>query len=290
MAPNSTAPDGSGQVPGHALRKGELPPLRLASVSREQPVDPGRGRGVYERAVAALVLAERVEERAVLAEPVLLVVVLGAPEPAGGADVGDDAFAERVAGLPRQLRPLLAVREDEAGVLARVALRARVVAAPEDVEQLLVRDDARVEVDLDRFGVVAEVLVGRGVGRAAGIADARADDAGDAPEPGVGSPESAEGEGRGLQRGGGGGRRDELGFRHGVVGAGGQEDQREREAHGLQLRRKRRGEVSGLLPHPDRRDPVRGSRFRLDQSATSTLPSVVARTILLSPSTTRARR
>ena len=37
------------------------------------------------------------------------------------------------------------------------------VAAPEDVQQLLVGDDRRVEIDLDGLGVVAEVVVG-GVG------------------------------------------------------------------------------------------------------------------------------
>ena len=76
------------------------------------------------------------------------------------------------------------------------------MAFPEEVEELVVADDGRVEVDLERLGVVAEVVV-RGIRMgAARVADAGAVDAGDGPEPGVGGPESADGERGGLESGG----------------------------------------------------------------------------------------
>jgi hypothetical protein len=66
---------------------------------------------------------------------------------------------------------------------------------------LLIGDLGGVEFHLDRLRMVADVLV-VGVHRlAAGIADARADDPGDAPEPGVRAPESAQGEGGNFRTG-----------------------------------------------------------------------------------------
>lgn len=76
------------------------------------------------------------------------------------------------------------------------------MAAPEDVQQVLVGDDRRVKIDLDGLGVVAEVAVG-GVGlRAARVPYPGADDAVDNPELGIRSPESAQAEGGGLGAGG----------------------------------------------------------------------------------------
>jgi len=69
------------------------------------------------------------------------------------------------------------------------------VARPERGEQLVVRHDARVEVELERFAVIAQVVIGRIDEIATGVADARADDSAVTPEPGVGSPESTEREG-----------------------------------------------------------------------------------------------
>ena len=72
---------------------------------------------------------------------------------------------------------------------------------PDLVEQLLVADDSRIEVELERFGVIGEIVIGRIDGRAAGVADARADDSWMTPEPGVWRPESAKTERGGLDIG-----------------------------------------------------------------------------------------
>jgi hypothetical protein len=69
------------------------------------------------------------------------------------------------------------------------------VARRERGEELVVRHDARVEVELERFAVIAQVVIRRIDAGAAGIADARADDSAVTPEPGVGRPESTEREG-----------------------------------------------------------------------------------------------
>ena len=106
---------------------------------------------------------------------VLLVVILGLVEAAGGRDLGDDRAAEAAFVLQRLLRCLgggLLLRrleEDRAAVLladvgALAIQRRRVVVLPEDGEQRVVADDGRVVLDLDDFGVagvpIADVLVG----------------------------------------------------------------------------------------------------------------------------------
>lgn len=88
------------------------------------------------------------------------------------------------------------------------------VAAPEDVQQLLVGDDSRVKINLDGLGVVAEVVVGGVAPGAACVSYPGADDAVDSPELGIRSPESAQAEGSGLRLGGNCGiQRGDLNFR-----------------------------------------------------------------------------
>ena len=72
---------------------------------------------------------------------------------------------------------------------------------PEDLQQLLETDDLRVVVDLNALAVVAEAVVGRIRLGAAGIADAGADNSGQAPKLGVRAPESAHREGGGTELG-----------------------------------------------------------------------------------------
>jgi hypothetical protein len=67
------------------------------------------------------------------------------------------------------------------------------VGGPEYVQQLLIRDLGGIEIELKRLGMIAEVVVSRVLGAAAGVTDARADDAGQTPELRVGVPESTQG-------------------------------------------------------------------------------------------------
>ena len=67
------------------------------------------------------------------------------------------------------------------------------------LEQHIVGDDRRVEIDLEAFGVVLDVAI-RGVAPApAGIADTRPPDTFDDAELGVRRPESTNGERRGFE-------------------------------------------------------------------------------------------
>src|SRR3954452_5563093 len=138
---------------------------------------------------------------------VLLVVVLGRPEPPGGHDLGDDLALEAALVLVtrRGRCPLLlaVVREDRRPVLAAdvpalTVARRRVVTVPERREQLVVGDERRVVLHLHRLRLTgspaADLLVGRVVDFAAGIADGRAQNAGDRAERGLDPPETAGGE------------------------------------------------------------------------------------------------
>jgi hypothetical protein len=134
---------------------------------------------------------------------VLLVVLLGEPEAPQWLDARRDlspgARLEAVAGLEGGQKLLLTVRENQRGVLGGVRRSRGVVRQPEGVEKVVIADDLRVEVDLERLGVVAEAVVGGGIERAAGIADPRAPDTFDEPEPGIRSPESTRGKGGRLK-------------------------------------------------------------------------------------------
>jgi len=130
-------------------------------------------------------------------------VVLGAPELSVGYDLGGEISTALVLAAllarRRDLLLMLIVVEDDRPVLSGYgAVDGRVV-GPEDVQQFLIADGARVVVDLDRLTVAAEVVVGGVALRPARVADACANDAGETPEPGVRTPESPHGEGRRLR-------------------------------------------------------------------------------------------
>src|SRR5919197_4190908 len=107
-----------------------------------------------------------VADRTALLLEVLLVVVLGLVEGGRGDDLGRDALREPRLHLglrgERLLLLLRRVEEDRGAVLA-ADVRALavplsgVVRAPEEVEQLLVGDDRRIELDLHRLGVAGGV-------------------------------------------------------------------------------------------------------------------------------------
>jgi hypothetical protein len=72
------------------------------------------------------------------------------------------------------------------------------MAVPEPVQQFLVGDDGRVEIDLDGLGVIAEAVVSGGWLGAACVSYPGANYAVDDPELGIRTPKSAQGKGCGL--------------------------------------------------------------------------------------------
>ena len=137
---------------------------------------------------------------------VFLMVLFGQGEVAGREDFGGDRVLQPgrhlVPGLQGQGFLPLTVIKNHGPVLPGPGRLAGMVAAPEDVQQMLVGDDRRVKIDLDGLGVVAEAVVG-GVGLGpACVAYPGADNAVDSPELGIRTPESAQAEGSGLRVGG----------------------------------------------------------------------------------------
>src|ERR1043165_7529868 len=164
--------------------------------------DRTRDAGAAQAAVAARVLAE-----------VLLVIVLGVVVRRRLADLGGNRapallLQSLLVSLLRILRGLELLRA--VGVDGRAVLRARivtlahalrrVVAFPEHLEELLVRDLLRVQDDMDDFGMVGEpaanFLVGWILRLPAGVADRRRVHAGQLPEEALRAPEAAQAEDR----------------------------------------------------------------------------------------------
>lgn len=69
---------------------------------------------------------------------------------------------------------------------------------PEKLEELRVGYKFRIVVNLQRFSMIAEIMVGGIWLFPARIAYSGSDNSRDTPEPGVGSPESAQGKSGGL--------------------------------------------------------------------------------------------
>ncbi len=115
---------------------------------------------------------------------------------------GKDSSSERLLHLAEaslRREALLLVRsEDSRAVLRRPRPGGRIVAGPENIQQLRVGYYLRVEIDLKSLRMIADILIGRIRRCSPRIADARAEDAFKKPEPGIRPPESAKGERRGL--------------------------------------------------------------------------------------------
>ena len=102
--------------------------------------------------------------------------------------------------LDRQVFLPVVMEKDRGHVLPPPGPLPRVMAFPEDIEQFPVGDHGRIEVHLDRLDVVPEIVVFGVLRRPSRVADTGAENAGETPEPGVRTPESAQGEGRRLRR------------------------------------------------------------------------------------------
>ncbi len=69
------------------------------------------------------------------------------------------------------------------------------MAIPERVQQFFIRDPSWIEVNLNRFSVIAQIVISGVLFRSPCIPDTGANDTSDTPEPGVRSPESAKSKG-----------------------------------------------------------------------------------------------
>jgi hypothetical protein len=146
-------------------------------------------------------------ENTFVSEVILLVVVLGVPEAlerldARGKSPTAHPSREPRSAIARDLELGIIVREDQRCVLRLMCDPRRVMCRQREIDQLRVGDDRGIEVDLEALGLVAQITIG-GIGMvAAGVADTRAPDSLDEPEPGIRSPESTDAKGGGRKRGG----------------------------------------------------------------------------------------
>ena len=131
---------------------------------------------------------------------------LGQVEPGGRHDLRVDLPVSpgglAIPRLERQVFLFVVAGKDHGHVLPPPRTLQRVMARPEDVEQIPVGDHGRIEVHLDRLDVVPEVVIRGVLRRPSRVPDAGAEDAGETPEPGVRTPESAQAEGRCLRHSG----------------------------------------------------------------------------------------
>src|SRR4051794_40159035 len=127
---------------------------------------------------------------------------LGLPERPGRLDLGDDLAGPQLGGVDVRDRlacdPLLlgvevVDRRAVAGadVVALAIPGRRVVDLEEELEDVAVGDLLGVEDDLDSFGMRAVVAIGRVGNVAAGVSDARRDDAGTLAQQVLHPPEAA---------------------------------------------------------------------------------------------------
>ena len=82
--------------------------------------------------------------------------------------------------------------EDDRLVLVRIRYSRGAMTVPEYIQKVMIRYHRRVVFDFNRFTVITETVICGIFFVTARIADARADDTLETPEPGVGTPESAQ--------------------------------------------------------------------------------------------------
>lgn len=141
-------------------------------------------------------------ELRVILQPVLLMVVFGQVEAAGGDDLSVDlpvAFQLGVPGLLGQATLRRVLVEDDGFVLCAGATTAGVMAFPEDLKQVLEGNGQGVEVYLEALRVITKVMVCGCRRPPSGVADTGPLNAWEAPELGVRAPESAEGQRGGFE-------------------------------------------------------------------------------------------
>ena len=195
------------EVPGFPR---ETPERRFATIipgvskSREETVHTGSCRGINKGSLFREDFPERFHQDRIATQPVFLVVVLSPRESRVEMDFSDqrkiNCGGKLLSAFPRF--PFLGrgMDEDERSVLAGPGGPCRIMGFPKNFQEAAVRYDCRVKIDLDRLGMVAQVMVGWIRVGASRVADTRAEYPIEAPEPGVRAPESAKGKGRGLKK------------------------------------------------------------------------------------------
>jgi len=160
---------------------------------------------VYQVAEIRIDAFEGLHEFTRLLQIVFLMIILGGVELLVGPNIHEGlllrTLLDALFGLLCLPFLLVAVVENNVGILAISCLPSGLDAGPEDFEQTLVGNHQRVELYLSGLGMAIKIVVGRAAGTPAGVAYLRRGYSAFTPEPGVGTPESAHGKSGGLQLG-----------------------------------------------------------------------------------------
>lgn len=166
-------------------------------------VDARRRSGIHQVALVRVDAVERLEQIGVVLEYIFLVVLLGPGKRTQGQHLGADRAADLspqiLAGCQRRFLLLFVVEKDRVPILERPDIsRGGIVAVPENGQKVAIGDATGVVIDLNRLGVIPDILISGTDRPPAGVADAGPDDPFDGPEPGLDAPESPQTEGGGF--------------------------------------------------------------------------------------------
>ena len=179
-----------------------LPPQIVRAGSAEKTVEACRRGRVDEVTELRIRRTQLIHQLAIALQVVLLVIVLSTIETIGWQNLDKDLPVQTrrhlLPSLGGQALLFLASEEDGRHVLTAPRRTGRVLAGEEEIEQLAVGDSIGIKIELHRLSVVTEVMVGGLRFGATGVAHSSPDDRVETPEPGVRSPESSQGESRGL--------------------------------------------------------------------------------------------
>jgi hypothetical protein len=175
----------------------------LRPVACKIPVHASSRRGICEVPRFGVNDTELTHQNTVLPEIVFLVVILGPVKVRNGKNIRADGPAVSrllpLSGFQSKPFLLFPVIKQSCPVLPRLRGPGWIMGPPEEAQQFFVGYVLRVEFYLQRFAVIAQVVVGRVSLRRSGITDPRPHNCVDAPELCIGSPESPEGKRRRLR-------------------------------------------------------------------------------------------
>ena len=158
-------------------------------------IDPCGGCGIDKINVPGIHGFEFLHQITVPSQLILLMIIFGQVELVNWHDFGMDFLVSLIFlegfSFKRQLALLIILIKYGRHILPTPGFVSRVVALPENEEQVLVGYASRVIINLDRFAVVSDAAIGRVFFLTARISDAGSDNSVHTPELGVRSPESA---------------------------------------------------------------------------------------------------
>ena len=171
-------------------------------MTADKSIDPRSSGGIDKVDIPGIHAFEFLHQTCVSAQLIFLMVVFCQIEAIKRHDFRVNFLVALIffkcPGLERQPFLLIVMVKYSRHILSTPGPVGRVVALPENQEQIFVRNAVRVVVDLDSLGMISDTAISWIFLLTAGISDPGPDDTVHTPELGVRSPESAHRKGCGL--------------------------------------------------------------------------------------------